>query len=76
MNLLLAICLDDIGRMRWQEQWINGGTTIERFYEFIDGIMSDIEKNHPERSFIIIMDNLSAHKNPLVTNRILMARHR
>jgi hypothetical protein len=51
-------------------------TTIERFYEFIEGIMSDIKQNHPGRSFIIKMDNLSAHKNPLVKNWILMAGHR
>ena len=28
------------------------------------------------RSFVFTMDNLSAHRNPLVTNRILNAGHR
>jgi hypothetical protein len=67
VNLLLAICGDDIGRMHCHEQWMDGGTTVERFNEFIDGIMSDIEQNHLERSFIIIMDNLSSHWDPEAT---------
>jgi len=76
VNLLLAICGDNVGRMRWHEQWMEGGTTIERFYDFIDHIIDDLDQNHPGRSFVFTMDNLSAHKNPLVMNRILMAGHR
>ena len=55
---------------------MEGGTTIERFYGFIDHILDDLDQNHPGRSFDFTMDNLSAHKNPLVTNRILNAGHR
>ncbi len=73
---LLAICGDNVGRMHWHEQWMDGGTTIKRFFRFINTIMNDIELNHPGRLFVITMDNLNAHKNPLVTNRILMAGHR
>ena len=29
LNLLLAICGDDIDNMRWHETWMDGGTTIE-----------------------------------------------
>jgi hypothetical protein len=76
VNLLLAICGDNVGRMRWHEQWMEGGTTIERFYGFIDHILDDLDQNHPGRSFVFTMDNLNAHKNPLVTNRILNAGHR
>ena len=76
VNLLLAICGDNVGRMHWHEQWMERGTTIERFYDFIDHIIDDLDQNHPGRSFVFTMDNLSAHKNPLVTNRILMAGHR
>jgi hypothetical protein len=71
-------CGDNVGRMRWHEQWMERSTTIERFYDFIDHIIDDLDQNHPGRgrSFMFTMNNLSAHKNPLVTNRILMAGHR
>jgi hypothetical protein len=65
VKLLLAICGDDVGRIRWHAQFMDEGTTTEMFY---DGTMTDIEQNHPGRQFVITMDNLSAHKNPLVTN--------
>ncbi len=68
VNLLLAICGDNVGRMRWHKQWMGGGTTIKRFFGFIDAIMNDIELNHPGRLFVITMDNLNAHKNLLVKN--------
>ncbi len=76
VNLLLTIGGDNVGRMRWHERWMDGGTTIKSFLGFIDAIMNDIELNHPGRSFVITMDNLNAHKNQLVTNRMLMAGHR
>jgi hypothetical protein len=55
---------------------MDGGTTIKRFFGFIEAIMNDIELNHPGRLFVITMENLNAHKNLLGTNRILMAGHR
>ncbi len=76
VNLLLAICRDNAGRMRCHKQWMEGGTTIERFYGFIDHILDDLDQNHPSRSFVFTMGNLSAHRNPLVMNWILNAGHR
>ena len=55
---------------------MEGGTTIERFHGFIDCILEDLDQNHPGRSFVFTMDNLSAHRNPLVASRILHAGHR
>jgi hypothetical protein len=55
---------------------MEGGTTIERFYKFIDLILDDLAQNHTGRLFVFTMDNLSAQKNPLVTNRILNSGHR
>jgi hypothetical protein len=72
VNLLLAICSENVGQMHWHEQSMEGGTTVERFYEFIDCILDDLAQNrHPGRMFVFTMDNLSAHKNPLVMNQIL-----
>jgi hypothetical protein len=76
VNLLLAICSDNVGRMHWHEQLMEGRTTIERFYKFFDHMLDDLAQNHPGRLFVFTMDNLSAHKNPLVTNQILKSRHR
>jgi len=76
VNLLLVICGDNVGQMRWHEQWMEGGTTIERFYDFIDHIIDDLDQNHPGRLCVFTMDNLSAHQNHLVMNRILMGGHR
>jgi hypothetical protein len=62
--------------MHWHEQWIEGGTTIERFYGFIDHILDDLDQNHTGRLFVFTMDNLSTHKNPLVMNQSLNTGHR
>jgi hypothetical protein len=51
------------------------GTTIEKFYGFIDHILDNLDQNHPGRVFLFTMDNLSIHRNPLVMNRILNAGH-
>ena len=76
VNLLLAICGDNVGWMHWHEQWMEGGMTIERFYGFTDHIIDDLDQNRPGRLFVITMDNLSAHRNPLVMNWVLIAGHR
>ena len=55
---------------------MEGGTTIERFHTFIERILDDLDQRFPQRSFVFTMDNLAAHKNPLITNAILNAGHR
>jgi hypothetical protein len=52
VNLLLAICGDNVGRMRWHEQWMEGGTTIARFYGFIDHILDNLDQIHLGRLFV------------------------
>jgi hypothetical protein len=76
VNLLLAICGNNVGQMHWHEQWMEGGTTVERFYDLIDHILYDLVQNHPSRLFVFTMDNLSIHKNHLVTNQILNSGYR
>ena len=76
VNLLLAISGDDATPMRWSEQWMEGGTTIERFHTFIERILDDLDQRFPNCSFVFTMDNLASHKNPLITNAILNAGHR
>jgi len=78
VNLLLAISGDDATPMCWSKQWMEGGTTIERFHTFIERILDDLDQMFPQRSFVFVftLDNLAAHKNPLITNAILNAGHR
>ena len=53
LNLLLAISGDDVGAMRWHEVWMNGGTTIVRFYDFTRRILDDLATNHAGRSLCL-----------------------
>jgi hypothetical protein len=62
--------------MHWHSQWIDGGTTIERFYNFIDPILDYMAQNHPGRLFVFTMDNLNAHMNHLILNVLLNSGHR
>ena len=75
VNCLLAIGSDaNVGR-RWHECWQGGGTTIDRFSDFIEMILDDLDQNCPERQFVFTMDNLNAHKNPRIQTMILAHGH-
>jgi hypothetical protein len=41
VNLHLAICGNNAGQMRWHEQWMEGGMTMERFNGFTDHIVDN-----------------------------------
>ena len=73
VNLLLAISGDDVNRMRWHEQWMEGGTSIERFHTFIERVLDNLDIDFPNYSFVFTMHNLTSHKNPLITDAILNA---
>ena len=75
VNLILAISGDNADPMRWHEMWMEGGTTITRCHDFIRRILADLALRHPGRQFVFTMDNLGAHKNPLVLNEITAAGH-
>ena len=75
LNLLLAISADDVNRMRWHETWMDGGTTITKFDDFIGMIIDDLAARFPGRRFVFTMDNLNSHKNPMILNMIHNAGH-
>ena len=76
MNFLAAICGDENDPMRWHEHWIGEGTTVERFLDFIELILNDLQQRHPGRSFCFTLDNLNVHRNPAVVQEILNHGHR
>lgn len=75
VNLLLAICGDPDIAMRWCDCWTEGGTTRDRFIDFIDMILDDLAVNHPGRQFTFTMDNLNVHRSTIVITMILDAGH-
>lgn len=77
LNLLLCISGDDNFAMRWHEIWLDGGTTIIRFHDFIRRILDEIaaDQRLAGRTFTFTMDNLNSHKNPLILNMIHAAGH-
>ncbi len=69
-TMMLGICGEDgqPGRpsRRWLDLWNDGGTTIMRVYDFVQGVLNSIGRARPGNFYIFTMDNLSSHKNPAV----------
>ena len=61
---------------RWYDLWEDGGTTNERFYQFVERIINDIGPGTEERRQCFTMDNLNAHLNPTVLALIINSGHR
>ena len=61
---------------RWYDTWEEGGTTVERFVDFIQQIIDDIGPGTAERRFCFTMDNLAAHLNTMVFDLIIGNGHR
>jgi hypothetical protein len=62
---------------RWVDMWTEGGTDVHRFLALIDQIIADIGPAVPGgRRRCFTMDNLTAHRHPLVLQAILGAGHR
>ena len=75
LNIIMGISGNDEGD-RWYDLWEEGGTTNERFIDFIQRILNDIGPGTPERRYCFTMDNLSAHTNPTILGMIIDAGHR
>ena len=69
-NLLLAVCgedpLDNQAARRWAQVWVEGGTTVHRFLDFMQEILDSIGHATDEIFYVFTMDNLNAHKNVAV----------
>ena len=78
LTVLLAISGDPVLAMRWWRCWTDGGTTLERFQDFMELILGDLHQNPQTtgRSFVFTMDNLNVHKHAAIVNMIAGAGHR
>ena len=78
-TLLLAICGEDAedGRdaRRWASVWLEGGTTITRFLEFVQEILNMIGPATEEIFYVFTMDNLNSHRNVAVIALIHLYGH-
>ena len=70
-NLLLAIAGDPVLAMRRWEIWRKGGTTLDRFANFMQVVLDDLAANPQTagRTFTFTMDNLNVHKHPLILSK-------
>ena len=76
VTLLMAVSGNPVNPDRWFEIWNVGGTTIARFYAFIERIIADIGQGTPGNRYCFTMDNLDAHTNDAVQALIFNAGHR
>jgi transposase len=53
-----------------------GGTDLQRFYEFMSAFMDYLDANFPGRRFTFTMDNLNIHKHAMILNLIHVCGHR
>ena len=76
VTLLMAVSGDPMNPDRWFEIWNEGGTTIARFYAFMERIIGDIGQGTHGNRFCFTMDNLDSHTNGAVQALIFNAGHR
>ena len=79
LNILMAISGDPNGindRRHWEHTWTDGGTTNERFIDFMEYLMNSLPHGDEGRRFCITMDNLNAHLNGQVLALIADRGHK
>jgi hypothetical protein len=75
VTLLMGIFTDRNVGQQWFECWEHGGTTIDKFVDFIELILDYLRQIFQGQKFIFTMDNLNVHKNPMVVAMIAAEGH-
>jgi hypothetical protein len=75
-NLLMCISGSEQTPFSFHRLYSEGGTDLQRFYEFMTGCLDYLDTNFPERRFIFTMDNLNIHKHPMILHLIHIRGHR
>ena len=78
VSLLMAISGDERAdhSFSFHRCFMEGGTDLWRFYNFMLELCNWLEANRPGRSFIFTMDNLNIHRHPAIDNLIHARGHR
>jgi hypothetical protein len=72
LNLLMAISADPQLNMEWHDIWPQGegGTTVFRYYVFLERIIAWLAEHWPGRSFCFTADNLNVHHDENIIDLI------
>ena len=73
--MLLAVNGYDEGWSKWLETWKDEETTLNRFYDFIDRVVNDLNDRFPGQVCTFTIDNLNIHKDALVMELIINGGH-
>mgnify|MGYP006203868831 CR=1 FL=1 len=78
VSLLMAILGDErVGEaFSFHRCFVEGGTDLFRFYNFLLELFDWLAEHRPERSFLLTMDNLNIHRHPAVLNLVAERGHR
>jgi hypothetical protein len=76
VTLLLAIRGDPANPDRCFDIWGEGGTTVDRFYTFIQRILNSLGPGTAASRFCFTMDNLNSHTNHAVQALIFNSGHK
>ena len=78
VSLLMAISGDEREdqAFSFHRCFIEGGTDLFRFYNFLLELFDWLDENRPWRSFLLTMDNLNIHCHPAVLHLIVERGHR
>jgi hypothetical protein len=78
VSLLMAISGDerDGQAFSFYMCFVEGGTDLFRFYNFLSELFDWLDVNRPGRSFLLTMDNLNIHRHPAVLHLIADRGHR
>lgn len=78
LNLLMAIAADPAINMEWHDMWKQeeGGTTVFRYYVFLERIIQWLAANRPGRVYCFTADNLNVHHDQNIIDLIETNGHR
>ncbi len=74
-NLLLVISRDENYNKSWYELWEEEGTTLLRFYSFLERKIHQLTLDYPGWSFCFTMDKFNGHHNQAILNLICNSGH-
>jgi hypothetical protein len=78
LNLLMAISADPVLDMEWHDIWAQefDGTTVYRYYVFLERIIDWLAQHYPNRIFCFTADNLNVHHDANICDLITRSGHR
>lgn len=73
-TLIICISSNNIGERR-SDRWLDGGTTNDKFIEFLRRVLNDLPPCNNQHRRCFIMDNLNTYYTPLIYQLITNTGH-